>query len=183
MNFGIENKLKNLSDTDIMMNFLEMIEKIYPNLIRINAHCYDSWDSIIEPLYYTAVFETFAWKYGIKIEKGNCHVYENEILTGAAINHIECLPKKYPLICESHFQEPLEFSEEFLSDKKIVFICFSDGQHFTTGPITDEEASKMIFSKVSVQIVADNGNNPILQRTLFIDIRDIKFEFIAMENY
>jgi len=180
INYGIEENLQKLSDTEIMMNFLEIIGKKYPNLIRVDAHCYDPWDSIAEPLYFTTVFKTFSWKYGIKLEVKNCQVYESDVSTVNDKNHIECRPKKYPLICES-FQGRRELSKEFLCNKKIVFVCFSDGVNATTGSISPEEASKMKFAKADVIIISDNGDKVMREyKCCFIDVQDIDFEFVAV---
>lgn len=180
INNEIEGSLQELSDTDIMMNFLEIIEKIYPNLIHVKAYCYDSWDAIIEPLYFTTVFETFSWKYGIKIERENCHIYESEISSSYDKNHIECRPKQYPLMGISLFEECNELSEEFLSDKRIVFVCFSDGMNTTTGSISKEEASKMKFAKAEVRIISKNDDPSLAHKPFYFGIQDIEFEFVAI---
>lgn len=179
--YGVEDSLQKVSDTDIMLNFLDIIKKLYPNLIKINAHCYDSWDAIIEPVYFTTVFQTFAWKYGIKLDKKNCHIYESEVLTADDKNHIECRPKRYPLsICNS-FQERRELSESFLSNRKIVFICFSDGVNVTTGSIAVEAAIQMNFTKVDVRIISDDADKEMtVCDRCFIDIQDIDFEFVVV---
>lgn len=72
----IDDSLKEITDTTILLNFQKAIVSLYPHLIPIHAFAYDAWDDIVMPLFYEMVYKTFAFKYGIDINfKRNSYLY------------------------------------------------------------------------------------------------------------
>lgn len=76
----IDIQLKNLSDTEIMLEFSRLLASIYPHLVMTHNHCYDPYDDISENLYFNFVHSTFSGKYGSIIDRQETHKYEPSLL-------------------------------------------------------------------------------------------------------
>lgn len=59
----IEDRLLAVSDTQIVLNFAEALTALYPLMKKVFAHCYDPYDDVVEPLFQSLVYYTFAGKY------------------------------------------------------------------------------------------------------------------------
>jgi hypothetical protein len=97
----IDEKLKNLSDTEIMLEFSRLLTSIYPHLVKTQNHCYDPFDDISENLYFNFVHSTFSGKYGFVIDRQETHKYGFSLHCYRHINHISIIPKDFPFTCDS----------------------------------------------------------------------------------
>ena len=176
----IDDALKEISDTSILLNFQKAIVSLYPHLIPIQAFAYVGWDDIIMPLFYEMVYKTFAFKYGIDVQPNETHTYMFTLRCYKGINHIECIPK------QSSFKalindEWVEMDKSSLVDKVLVFKSFGDGIHFLTGGLEIEEACKVSFDLVEVDIVSTiTGYRS--KTSVFINKDELDFVFVA-ETY
>ncbi|MDS0526569.1 hypothetical protein NNC19_12830 [Clostridium sp. SHJSY1] len=181
----IEEALVFLSDTEILLNFCNTLKSLYPHLIPIIAFAYDSWDDIVEPLFYQMVYVTFQYKYGITVLEKESHTYNIPFSCYERFNHIECIPKSlYLRVLVNGSWNVLR--QEDLLNKLLVFKAFGDGRHFLTGGLDVEEAHKVEFDLVEIEIVdvitgicLSEYNNS----TIFVSKEDVNFEFIAETYY
>jgi hypothetical protein len=176
----IEDALQEITDTTILLNFQKAIVSLYPHLIPINAFAYDAWDDIIMPLFYEMVYKTFAFKYGIDVQLNGTHTYMFTLSSYKGINHIECIPKQSPFKALIN-DEWVEMDKTSLVDKTLVFKSFGDGIHFLTGGLEVEEAYKVSFDLVEVDIVSTiTGYRS--KTSVFINKDELDFVFVA-ETY
>ncbi|QOR67280.1 hypothetical protein IM538_03840 [Cytobacillus suaedae] len=179
-NHEIDEALKEITDTEVLLNFQRAIVSLYPHLIPIHAFAYDPWDDIIEPLFYEMVYNTFTYKYGIEIKHKEAHTYNLTLGCYKGINHIECIPK-YLSIKALVDCEWIDINSVDLEDKVLIFKSFGDGKHFLTGGLDVEEAFKVGFNLVEVDIVSPLTGHT-LNESVFINKDDLDFEFVA-ETY
>ncbi|RHW43433.1 hypothetical protein D1B31_01875 [Neobacillus notoginsengisoli] len=172
-----DEALQGISDTSIIMNFQQAIVSLYPHLIPISAFAYDSWDDIVMPLFYEMVYKTFAFKYGIDINWNETHTYMFSLRCYKGINHIECIPK-HPTFKALVNCEWIEMDQNNLDGKVIVFKSFGDGEHFISGGLDIEEAYKVSFNLVEVDIVTALTGYPS-KTSVYINNDDLDFEFVA----
>ena len=176
----IEESLKDLSDTEVLLNFCNALKSLYPNLIPIFAFAYDSWDDIIEPLFHKMVYVTFKYKYGIKVLEKESHTYNIPHQSYKGFNHIECIPKSSSLkaLVNGNW---IMLKREDLANKLLVFKSFGDGMHFLTGGLDVKEAYGVTFDLVEVDLV-DSITEVSLREykdsTIFVNKEDINFEFV-----
>jgi hypothetical protein len=176
----IDDALKEILDTSILLNFQKAIVSLYPHLIPIHAFAYDGWDDIIMPLFYEMVYKTFAFKYGIDVQPNETHTYMFTLSCYKGINHIECIPKQSTFKALIN-DEWVEMDKSSLVDKVLVFKSFGDGIHFLTGGLEVEEAYKVSFDLVEVDIVSMiTGYRS--KTSVFINKEELDFVFVA-ETY
>lgn len=92
----IDKRLQKLSDTEIMLNFAQALGALYPFMKKVGAHCYDPYDEITEPLFYSLVYGAFSFKYGVNLNQKGCHVYDSVGLNYENTMHIRVIPKRVP---------------------------------------------------------------------------------------
>lgn len=174
----IEISLANITDTRIMLNFQEVLSKVYPHLIPIGAYCYDSWDNIVENLYDEMVLNTLCWKYGISFDRDKFHRYAYCYGFKYPEHHIECFFNGDSIKVLTIFGEWSTFSKSYFVNKKIIFKEFSDGINNLTGSISKKEAERVGFHLVDAFLLnlLDGGSEEV-----FLDTRDVSFELV-LEN-
>ncbi len=167
-----------------MLNFSNALNDLYPHLIPIVAFSYDSWDEIVEHLFFQMVYETFSYKYGVHLNCENSHTYNYTLNNYRRINHIECKPKQIPLkiLINGNWKS---LKQEDLIAKSMVFKAFGDGMHCPSGGLSKKEASNVRFNLVEVDFVEKGTGRRIsdsLSDQCLIDKEDIYFDFIC-ETY
>ncbi|WP_088044658.1 hypothetical protein [Bacillus sp. EAC] len=175
----IDDALKEISDTTILLNFQKAIVSLYPHLIPIQAFAYDAWDDIVMPLFYEMVYKTFSFKYGIDVNPDETHIYMYTLSRYKGINHIQCVPKHTTfkvLITD----EWIDMDKNSLEENVLIFKSFGDGVYSLTGGIDVKEAYNVSFDLVEVAIVGTKTGYPL--KTIFIKKDDLDFEFVA-ETY
>lgn len=176
----IDEALKEISDTTILLNFQKAIISLYPHLIPIQAFAYDAWDDIVMPLFYEMVYKTFSFKYGIDINPDETHIYMYSLSRYKGINHIECVPKE-PTFKVLFNYEWIEMDKSSLKEKVFVFKSFGDGIHFLTGGIDFKDAYNVGFDLVEVDIISTITGYPS-KSSVFINKEQLDFVFVA-ETY
>lgn len=167
----LDDGLKEISDTEIVLNFNNAIVSLYPHLIPVYAHAYDTWDNIVEPLYFQMVYNTFCFKYGFNIKFSDVHHYNYTKKCYRGLHHIECVPRK------TSFRTLLNglgttIDGKQLTNQIIIFKSFGDGVHFLTGGLDASEAPNVGFHLVEVDIVCKETGNHLKEynnSTLFVD--------------
>ncbi len=182
----IDDSLINLGDSEILLNFSDTLKDIYPHLLPIQAYAYDSWDDIVEPLFYQMVYVTFAYKYGINLSYKNCHIYDSCLDNNKRINcnHIECVPKSFPLKARINMNW-VTLQQEDLFNKSMVFISFGDGVHYLTGGLDEGDAKDVAFDLIRIEIIDKTTRLKISETDnddMFIHKNDINYVFIAEEK-
>lgn len=177
----IDEALQGLSDTTILLNFQQAITNLYPYLIPIYAYSYDSWDNIVEHLYYEMVYKTFSFKYGIDIEFNETHKYEYSLGCSKGLHHIECIPKHQTFKVLIDYEWKV-IDKKHLDGKVLVFNSFGDGEHSLTTGFVIDEAYNVKFNLVEVYIVSALTGQSSDNTTVFINKDDLDFEFVA-ETY
>jgi hypothetical protein len=175
----IDEKLKSLSDTEIMLEFSRLLTSIYPHLVKTQNHCYDSFDDISENLYFNFVHSTFSGKYGSVIDRQETHKYGFSLHSYRHINHISIIPKYFPFTCDSS-QGQLTFQDKHdLDDKEFVFILFGDKHNYLSGDSHQIDVGTVNFDFVNFVIVdRKSGLNFRNQDSFWIDKNLIDFELV-----
>ncbi|KKC48459.1 hypothetical protein VE23_17390 [Paenibacillus sp. D9] len=180
INHGVEDDLSYVTDTEILINFSNALNSLYPYLIPINAFAYDAWDDIVVPLFYEMVYQSFSYKYGITLTPKDVHAYEFTLSSYHGKCHIECYPIKESLAVFTNF-EWVNVSKEHFEGTLLIFKSFGDGINFLTGGIKKEQAAQVHFNYVEIEIVSEEtgskrGNE---FETIYIPAKDLDFVFIA----
>ncbi|QVK18194.1 hypothetical protein KHQ81_00300 [Mycoplasmatota bacterium] len=175
--YEVEKDLKNLDDSSILLNFKEVLTKIYPNLIKVIAHAYDSWDNISENLFNELVYNTFAWKYGIQIDFKNIVVYESSNPSVSHF-HIQCFPKK-KLSKIYKFNEEKQINFDDYKNVVLIFDCFMDGINYLSSGISVDKAKNVNFDMVHVSLV-DIIKDKVLDN-FFMHYQDVDYQFVAVD--
>ena len=138
--------LQRISDTEILLNFKDALEKIYPNLIKIDAHGYDEYDDIVENLFHSMVYEIFADKYGEFANKDEYLGYEFTPQSNEKVSkvHIQIQPKRLPFTIYNLGQK-VNLPTESIKDNLLLFLNFGDTIHSITSGPSQEEASNINF--------------------------------------
>jgi hypothetical protein len=175
----IDEHLKNLSDTEIMLEFSRLLTSIYPHLVKTNNHCNDPFDDFSENLYFNFVHSTFSGKYGSVINEQETHKYGFSLHCYRYINHISLVPKIFPFICDSS-QGQLTFNTiEELEDKEFVFILFGDKQNYLSGDSDEVDVETVNFNFVNFVIVnKKSGLNFRHQDSLWVDKNLVDFDLV-----
>lgn len=175
----IDDQLKNLSDTEIMLEFSRLLTSIYPHLVKTHNHCYDPFDDISENLYFNFVHSAFSGKYGSVINRQETHKYGFSLHCYRNINHISILPKNYPFTCDSS-QGKLTFKDKHeLEDKEFIFILFGDKQYYLSGDSEQVDVETVNFDFVNfVMVDKRTGLNFRDQDSLWVDKNLVDFELV-----
>lgn len=175
----VDNYLKTLSDTEIMLEFSRLLASIYPHLIKTRNHCYDPFDNISESLYFNFVYSTFSGKYGSIIDRQETHKYGFSLDCYRQINHISIIPKSYPFTCDSS-QGRLTFKDkQELDDKEFVFVLFGDKHNYLSGDSDQVDIDTVNFDFVNFVMVDRNtGLNFENQGSLWVDKNLVEFELV-----
>jgi len=175
----IDDQLKNLSDTEIMLEFSKLLTSIYPHLAKTNNYCYDPYDNISENLYFDFVYSTFSKKYGSIIDRQETHKYGFSLHCYRHINHISIIPKNFPFTCCSS-DEQLTFNDkQEFDNKELVFILFGDRQNYLSGDCSQVDIESVNFDFVNFVIVdKKSGLHFRNQNSLWVDKYLIDFELV-----
>jgi hypothetical protein len=175
----IDEQLKNLSDTEIMLEFSRLLTSIYPHLAKTRNHCYDQFDDISEDLYFNFVHSTFSGKYGCVIFSQETQKYGFSLHCYRQINHISIAPKNYPFSCDSS-QGQITFNDKKeLDDKELVFILFGDKENYLSGESDEVDVETVNFDYVNFVIVdRKSGLNFRDQNSLWADKNLVDFELV-----
>jgi len=175
----IDEQLKKLSDTEIMLEFSRMLTSIYPHLIKTHNHCYDPFDDISENLYFNFAHSTFSSKYGSVIERQETQKYGFILHCYRHINHISITPKNYPFTCDSSEGEMTFKNKQELEDKEFVFILFGDKHNWLSGDSDQVDIQTVNFDFVNFVIVDKRtGLNFRNQDSLWVDKNLVDFELV-----
>ena len=147
----IEPELQRLSDTEILLNFARAMSALYPYMKVIRAHCYDRYDEVVEPLFHSLVYSTFAGKYGAILPAEACHVYDGVTADYKLRSHILVRPRSLPIQAMSD-QGPIEITDDFLARRDLLFITFGDGVHNLTGGENEGDSYDVTFDLTQVQV-------------------------------
>jgi len=175
----IDQLLTTVSDTEILLNFSKGIMALYPYLVKIQAHSYDSWDEIVEDLFFKMVYKTFAFKYGVTVSIDKCLRYESHFSNISGHIHIECIPKTLPVQAVS-LDQVYEINNKLIKGKKLVLISFGDGKHFLTGGYNAEDVKEMNFNYTEIQLV-DRSTGLLTDRNLpsiFVPNEQLEYKFV-----
>ena len=175
----IDEKLKSLSDTEIMLEFSRLLTSIYPHLVKTQNHCYDPFDDISESLYFNFVHSTFSGKYGCVIDRQETQKYGFSLHCYRHINHISIIPKNFPFTCDSS-QGQLTFKDkQELEDKEFVFIQFGDKHNYLSGDSDQVDIDTVNFDFVNFVIVdRKSGLNFRNLDSVWIDKNLVDFELV-----
>lgn len=179
----IEEQLKNLSDTEIMLEFSRLLLSVYPHLVKTHNHCYDPFDDISENLYFNFVHSTFSGKYGCIIDEDETHKYGFSLHCYRHINHISITPKNYPFTCVSSQGQTTFKDKQEIDDKEFVFIQFGDRQNYLSGDRDQVDIETVNFDFVNfVMIDKKSGLNFRNLDSLWVDKNLVDFELV-LEDY
>ncbi len=175
----IDEQLKNLSDTEIMLEFSSLLNSIYPHLVKTHNHCYDPFDNISEVLYFNFVHSTFSGKYGSIINRQETHKYGFSLHCYRNINHISIAPKHFPFTSESS-QGQLTFKDkQEFEDKEFIFILFGDKQNNLSGDSDQVKVETVNFDFVNfIMVDKKSGLNFRNQDSLWVDKNLVDFELV-----
>ena len=90
------------------------------------------------------------------------------------IHHIECVPKVHDLFKIYINEEWIEMDNKKFERNVFVFKSFGDGLHFLTGGIEIEDAYRVGFDLVEVDIVSTITGLPS-KKSIFIDKEHVDF--------
>lgn len=171
--------IQELADNEILLNFKDILTDIYSNLIKIEAHCYDTWDNIAENLFFNTVMMTFYWKYELEnYDVRSFQTYAEEFgdLQDNRQSYIQCNLNKDFVRVYSFGEESL-MSGTDLKNKTLVFKCFGDSSNSLTGSITKIAAEKVHFNFTEVNVIDSKGKST--HQSIFINNEDLIYKFIA----
>jgi hypothetical protein len=175
----IDEQLKNLSDTEIMLEFSRMLTSIYPHLIKTHNHCYDPFDDITENLYFSVIYSTFSGKYGTDIDRLETQKYGFILHCNKHINHISIAPKNYPFTCEGSEGQMTFKNKQELNEKEFVFILFGDKHNWLSGDSDQVDIETVNFQFVNfVMVDKTTGLNFRNQNSLWVDKNLVDFELV-----
>jgi hypothetical protein len=174
--FETEPRLREISDSEIVLNFARAMTSLYPHMKAVYAHCYDPYDSVVEPLFHALVYGAFGDKYGVPVPAEECHTYDSVADNYERLSHIEVRPRSLPLQIQESGRT-FEITEGLLLHKKLVFKTFGDGLHNLTGG-EDEGDYDVTFHLTEVQVLdlgAQNRQRPATYLWVPNDAVEYKF--------
>ena len=173
--------LDGISDSEVLLNFQSALTALYPRLVTVRLHSGQGFLDLSERLYFDLVYGRFAQKFGLTAPYKEYHRYCARLHCYRKINHVECVPKRWPLpIFRGGMSTKL--SHEELQDKVIVFRRFADLSHDLTTSLDLFEASRVNFDLVSVELVdATTGYRfrEFFEHDIFVRKEDLEFEFVV----
>lgn len=168
-------ELQNLTDTDIMLNFANTLDIIYPNLIKIYAYAYDAWDEIVEPLFYLMVIRTIEERNGFSDNKENYYIYESNQVNVKSRHHVQVIPLKEKIkairVADS---KEIEYQHE---SKYLVFGCFGNGEFHLSGGSDLEDVQDYNFNYTMV-FLSPSTFPPHIEDSLWIKNSDCDYKMI-----
>lgn len=90
-------RLAKVSDTAILLNFAKALQRLYPAMKAVYAHCYDPYDDVVEPLFDSLVYASFAGKYGTEIPRSESQRYGFSVKERLPPNYVRLRPKRLPM--------------------------------------------------------------------------------------
>jgi hypothetical protein len=177
-----DDRLNQLSDSEIILEFSKILTSIYPHLVKIYANCYDPFDDIAEGLYNNFVYQTFAAKYAKLIDYSETHRYGLNLHCYHKINHIELKPKEFPisLICNS---ESVALTIDQFQDIELIFIQFGDTVNNLTGGEDYVNVETVNFNYSEIAIVdKETGLRFRNTNNFWVDNALVEFELV-LEDY
>lgn len=175
----IDVQLKNLSDTEIMLEFSSLLLSIYPHLVKTQNHCYDPFDDFSENLYFNFVHSTFSGKYGCIIDKDETHKYGFSLHCYRHINHIIVTPKNYPFSCVNSQGQMTFKDKQELDDKEFVFILFGDKKNYLSGDKDRVNIESVNFDFVNfVMVDKKSGLNFRNLDSFWVDKNLVDYELV-----
>ena len=174
----IDERLIQLSDTEVVLEFSKLLTSIYPHLIKLYANSYDPFDNIVESLFYNFVYQTFSSKYGTVLNPSEIHTYGFNLHCYHKIQHIEAKPKKFPLIVIDGRQS-VQISADHLQDKEIIFLQFGDPINNLTGGVDYVNLETVNFNYSEI-IIVDKKTGLRFQKEnkFWVDNSLIEFELV-----
>ena len=186
LNYGYttkDDRLEVLSDTEIVLEFPNLLSSVYPHLIKVYAHCYDPFDEIAESLFYSFVYKTFESKYGIPVNYSETHRYAFDLHCFQRINHIQVKPKNYPFTLIHSSGETLICEKSEFQGKAIVFIQFGDTVNNLTGGEEYVDIQTVNFNFTEIKIVDIKTGLPFRsQDNYWISNTEVEYELV-LEDY
>ncbi len=175
----IDEYLKNLSDTEIMVEFSKLLTSMYPHLIKTHTHCFDTFDDITEDLFFNYVHSTFSSKYGVVIDKHETQKYGFILHCYRKINHIILRPKNFPFTYTDSNGQVITNDATKLEEKELVFILFGDTQNFLSGEIDEVDTQSVNFDFINFVIVDKRtGLNFRNQDSFWVNKDLVDFELV-----
>ena len=171
----IDERTQKLTDSEIMLNFAQAIDSIYPYMKNVFAHCYDAYDDIVESLFYSMVYQSFFWKYGVEFSNAECATYDY-VGSIRALAHVRVIPKRLPLIGLRDGQQ-FEITSEFIQNNTLLFKTFGDGVHNLTDSEVENDSHDIAFN--FTEIDACNNENQRGLNFIWIqnDLLDYQFYY------
>lgn len=180
----IKKGLSGLSDTEIIMEYSKALTSLYPHLIKLEAYCDDDFDDISRKLFVEIVYNTFLFKYGIPLTEKNCHKLGFYLHCFRYINHIECIPKAYPIKTDPDSGDML--TKKDLEGKTLNLVSIVPKDFHPTDEIEKSELpEEIIFDHVIISIASEDSGYKYKNEKfedLLVDINELNFEFVA-EDY
>lgn len=171
-------RLQRLSDTDILLNFAAALGSLYPYMRAVSAHCYDPYDEVVESLFRALVLGGFSAQYGVAVPTEQCHMYEGDRTSYAAVHRVGVVPKRLPLAVLVS-GEPLSLSEAELAGRDLVFLNFGDGLHSLTSPESENDPYDLSFHLTRFTIVDVSSRSPEAEQSrLWVPNSDVTYEFV-----
>ena len=140
--------LQNLTDTEILLEFSNILTLLYPSLVKLRSHCYDNFDNVSEDLFFNLVYSTLSGKYGAIIHKNETHKYGFTFQSNKHLNHISIKPKSFPISFIDSNGERIQYAETEFTDKEFVFIQFGD----TINNLSSDDES-LFIDKINFEYV------------------------------
>ena len=147
----IDLRLRELSDTEILLTFSRALGALYPHMKTVYAHCYEPYDDVVEALFHSLVFSTLSGKYGVPISQQSCHTYDSVGSNYERTNYIRVRPKVLPQIAQCG-GSPFEVTDVFLAGKELVFKAFGDGSHNLAGGEVEDDVYEVTFALTEVEV-------------------------------
>ena len=164
-----------------MINYRDFLIATYPFLIKIDAASYDPYDDFTKKTFFEMTHSVFAYQYKITPKYNEHHRYGFTLHCYRKINHIELIPKKYPVIIEIDREEK-SFSKSDFEDKIIIFKSFCDGIHWLSGDIETAEYEKVKFSKCDIDIADLKTGKSFTKynhNSLIINSEIVEYEYVV----
>jgi len=147
-----QQELVHFSDTEIVLEFALAMTSLFPHLLKIDAHCYDSFGDIAESLYFNFVYMTLAGKYGVPVIDGEYHRFGFSLHCYRQITHIECKPKSYPV--KINTETDVGLTEEDMKGKSLCLIEIGPEGIGLSGSVEKAELpEKIVFNCLGIAIV------------------------------
>ncbi len=171
--------LQEISDTEILLEFSELLTSMFPHLRKTYNHCFYQYDKLSKDLYANFIAYTFSHKYGAEISTREFHAYGDSLHCYRKINRIELRPKNFPFVCKTSSGETFIIHPKDLKSKMLVFIVFGDFDNFLAMDDKYIDAANVSFDLVNfVMVDRKTGYNFKVQDNLWAGKHDVEFELV-----